>query len=243
MGRRQVLAALVVIVVCSITGVASSAQVSDRDLQVNVEQKLRGAPLIGQRVISIEVRDGVVTLYGGVETLYEEWSAVDHAGDVRGVRSVESRLDIIYKSAQSDDSIAMTIQRRFSMVPALESENIEVAVEGGKVRLGGFVKQAQDRTTAVDEAAMIRGVTAVEMAIDTPAQEDAEIATAAKYLLNPKRSSAGVRGSFDVAVKDGVVTLTGRVARPYYRKQAERAILAVNGVRRVENQLEVRPGS
>jgi hyperosmotically inducible protein len=47
----------------------------------------------------------------------------------------------------------------------------------------------------------------------------------------------------DVAVKDGVVTLTGDVTMPYKRDDIEKRVAKVDGVRQVSNQIKVLPVS
>jgi osmotically-inducible protein OsmY len=47
----------------------------------------------------------------------------------------------------------------------------------------------------------------------------------------------------DVAVKDGVVTLTGDVTMPYKRDDIEKRVAKVDGVRQVINQIKVLPVS
>ena len=47
----------------------------------------------------------------------------------------------------------------------------------------------------------------------------------------------------DLAVKDGVVTLTGRVTLPYKRDDIEKRVAKVDGVRQVRDQITVLPVS
>ena len=47
----------------------------------------------------------------------------------------------------------------------------------------------------------------------------------------------------NAGVKDGVVTLTGKVTMPYKRDAIEKRIEAVDGVRRIENKIDVLPVS
>ena len=50
-------------------------------------------------------------------------------------------------------------------------------------------------------------------------------------------------GAFDVQVKDGVVTIKGRVDKESYKQRAERLTKKVKGVKSVVNQLLVEPKS
>ncbi len=48
-------------------------------------------------------------------------------------------------------------------------------------------------------------------------------------------------GAFDVSVKDGVVTLKGKVEKEKYRQRAEKVAKKVKGVKQVVNQLQIAP--
>jgi osmotically-inducible protein OsmY len=217
--------------------IAVAAEFADSDLQRNVEDQIRMSPIVGRFGIYAHVRDGVVSLSGRVDTLYQLWDAVDRAGKVRGVKSVDSRIELS-PSSRHDGSIASDIVRRFQNVVALNSAELEVEVVQGKAVITGFVKDARLRNTAADEAADILGVSGVEVRVDTPSSDDETMQNQAYRLIGP-RSLTAVPGEFEIKVQNGVLTLTGRVPRPYYRKQAERAVFGINGVREVVNLLEV----
>ena len=49
--------------------------------------------------------------------------------------------------------------------------------------------------------------------------------------------------SVDASVKDGVVTLTGRVTMPYKKEELEKRVAKIDGVRQVHDQISVLPVS
>jgi osmotically-inducible protein OsmY len=49
--------------------------------------------------------------------------------------------------------------------------------------------------------------------------------------------------SIDASVKDGVVTLTGRVTMPYKKDEIEKRVAQIDGVRQVHDQISVLPVS
>ena len=49
--------------------------------------------------------------------------------------------------------------------------------------------------------------------------------------------------SVDASVKDGVVTLTGRVTMPYKKEEIEKRVAKIDGVRQVRDQISVLPVS
>ena len=65
---------------------------------------------------------------------------------------------------------------------------------------------------------------------------DAEILVDARDALEARRT---VPGGVHVHVEGGVVTLTGRVYRPFEQTEAEEAVVHIGGVRRIVNDLEV----
>jgi hyperosmotically inducible periplasmic protein len=71
-----------------------------------------------------------------------------------------------------------------------------------------------------------------------PASDDAIFDNVRRKLAN----DPDVRGgAFDVSVKDGVVTLKGKVEKEKYRQRAEKVAKKVKGVKQVVNQLQVAP--
>src|SRR3954470_20229275 len=49
--------------------------------------------------------------------------------------------------------------------------------------------------------------------------------------------------SVDASVKDGVVTLSGRVTMPYKKDEIEKRVSRIDGVRQVNDQIAVLPAS
>lgn len=48
-------------------------------------------------------------------------------------------------------------------------------------------------------------------------------------------------GAFDVDVKDGVVTIRGKVEKQKYKEKAEHLVKKIKGVKQVVNQLQIEP--
>lgn len=72
-------------------------------------------------------------------------------------------------------------------------------------------------------------------------EDDASIAAAIKGKL--AKSNSTKDASIDVDVKDGVVTLKGKVQRGYQKGTATRMAKAVTGVKSVNNLIEVESAS
>jgi osmotically-inducible protein OsmY len=210
---------------------------SDKDVADNVEMRLAGAAELGTLTLRAAVTEGKAVLEGRVRLLSQSWHAVEVTAQVRGVRAIDNRLEV-EPAGGSDVQIATAIRRRFEDRIALASAGLKVEVEEGRARISGSVKDARLRFQARAAAAETAGVMDVEDRITSPPASDEELLHAIERLLRPG-SLVTVRGEIRPSVKEGIVTLEGVVPFLANRFAAERLVLGINGVRQVENRLEV----
>ncbi|KIG19199.1 Osmotically inducible protein OsmY [Enhygromyxa salina] len=149
-------------------------------------------------------------------------------------------------SAQTDDSaLASRVGRRLSADPDVSRFDIDVDALNGVVTLRG---QVEDQATADTAARVAESTTGVKKVInklmlesdpDNPgsSRNDAAISAAvgARLLGDPEVR----RFNIDVDVVEGVVYLSGIVEDKLAKDTAERIASAVDGVVRVDNELEV----
>lgn len=139
----------------------------------------------------------------------------------------------------TDDAIALAIENRFRSETAVPWHLIDVAVANGIVTLSGIVDNvlAKDRATLIAES--VRGVRAVvdTITVKPPARSDAEIGKdiVAALAADPATDSREITP----AVKDGAVTLTGKVQSFRERLLAEHVAKGVKGVKEVKAKLDV----
>ena len=157
--------------------------------------------------------------------------------------------------------ITTKIQAQYFVNPEIKPWNIDVTTTSdGVVTLRGEVDAADDRTEAVRIARATEGVTRVEdrlrikgetaaattgtaergeeRVIESP---DAWVTSKiqAKYFTDPD-----VKGlDIDVTTRDGVVTLAGTVEGQAERRQAVAIARNTDGVREVQDQLQLRGGA
>jgi osmotically-inducible protein OsmY len=232
--RRLVLA--VVLVLSSLS--AGAGTLDDMDLRSNVEASIRGTAQTATLHLKILVENRVAIPEGVVRDLNQADAVADLAAKVRGIAGVDrSRLRLEF-SAPSDDEVASRITRTLFELPQYASSSMKIAVESGVVTLTGSIKNAAWRGEIHRLCGGIEGVTDVVDRLDTPETGDAKI----------QRALDGVFGAHVVprfpgrvraVVKDGVVTLQGRVPCLYDKQAAEHDARGVNGVHRVDNQLEL----
>ena len=110
--------------------------------------------------IQATVRDGFVTLSGEVEWQYQRQEAEDTIRRVAGVRGISNLISL--RSALTEKDVRTEIRRILHRDAQVDSENVNVSVEGSKVYLSGTVRSWFERNEASRAAWSIKGVTAVQ---------------------------------------------------------------------------------
>jgi hyperosmotically inducible protein len=118
--------------------------------------------------INVDARDGVVTLFGVVDSQAAKQQAEAEVRKVDGVRSVRNDLQVVPAAEQSmvsraDAELVTEIEQRIAARPELGDDSIDVAVENGVAKLSGDVDGRRDRMAALTAA---RGVAGVRRVID-----------------------------------------------------------------------------
>ena len=124
--------------------------------------------------------------------------------------------------------------------PIVDAAHIGVAVDRDVVTLTGHVSSYAQKLAALAAARRVKGVHGiadeieVRYALDVKASDD-EIARRA--VLGQRRS----RYAIQVTVRDGLVTLTGKVNWYYQKSSAERDVRRLSGVRSIVNNIGIEP--
>ena len=151
-------------------------------------------------------------------------------------------------AADHVDDAALTHAVEDALVahPVAASHEIKVEVYNGIVQLSGFVDSDNVRESAVKAARDVPGVASVHDSLkirpdnQTPAdvQRDSELTKKVENALitNPSTKSHEI----NVATADSVVQLSGFVDSADIRSTAAEVANAVPGVRRVQNELEMK---
>ncbi len=105
----------------------------------------------------------------------------------------------------------------------------------GGVILDGKVESRRDADELVRLASTTSGVDRIRVV--RPHRDDAELTAAVEAAFANEPATAGVHAT----VANGVVRLTGVVARPEDRKRAHELARSVRGVIKIEGEIDVRP--
>lgn len=191
--------------------------------------------------VKIDVKGSRVTLNGTVPDYTAQQAAVVDAWVVDGVTMVNNNLSIKPSTAielPKDDGIEEWVNNSYFWDTNIDSTEVDVDVENGFVTLEGSVDAYWKKLRAENIASDTTGVLGVtnkvavvptESFIDKEIAEDIVHAIDRRYDVRPD--------DVDVKVKNGTVTLTGKV--PSWRAYSAITTIAENtaGVLDVESNL------
>jgi len=128
--------------------------------------------------------------------------------------------------------------------PIVDPVHIGVAVDQNVVTLTGHVGSYAQKLAALSAVRRVKGVHGIADEIEVRAPSDAkmsddEIASRAINVLS--WDSVVPSEAIQVTVRDGLVTLTGKVHWYYQKSSAERDVRNLSGVRSMVNNIEVEP--
>jgi osmotically-inducible protein OsmY len=145
---------------------------------------------------------------------------------------------------RTDEEIHRDVLEELRWDARVQPNEIGVSVKDGVVTLTGWTDSYIKRWSAERAAERVRGVRAVANDIEvrlpaTADRTDADIAAAARRAL--EWSSLVPSDSIRVTVSDGWVTLRGQTNWEFEKREAERVVQRLAGVRGVTNLITVRP--
>lgn len=147
-------------------------------------------------------------------------------------------------TTRPDEYIQQDILTELTWDARVQPNEIGVAVRNGVVVLTGWVESFAKRWAAERAAQRVRGVRAIANDIEvrlpaTADRTDCDIAAAVRRALDWDALVTAER--IEVSVSRGAVTLRGEVEWEYQKREAERVVHRLTGVRSVTNLLVVRP--
>jgi osmotically-inducible protein OsmY len=145
---------------------------------------------------------------------------------------------------RSDAEIQADVLTELKWEPRVQANEIGVSAKDGVVTLTGWVDSYTKRWAAEEAAHRVRGVKAVANDIEVrlgvgQERTDAEIAAAAARAL--EWDALLVPEKIEVTVSRGWVTLKGTVDWEYKKREAERVVRNLAGVKGVSNLIELKP--
>lgn len=153
-------------------------------------------------------------------------------------------VDMTATMTRSDEQIQRDVLAELKWDARVQPNEIGVSVKDGVVALTGWVDSYVKKWAAEGAAQRVQGVKAVANDIEVRLPSSVERA-------DPDLASAVTRAldwdalvpsqNIQVRVTRGWVTLSGEVEWEFQRREAERAVRRLSGVRGVTNEIAVRP--
>jgi osmotically-inducible protein OsmY len=144
--------------------------------------------------------------------------------------------------AMQDLTLRENVLEELEYEPGVDAALIGVAVEKGTVTLTGHVMSYPEKLFALDAVRRVKGVRAIadnievrqRSALKTP---DDQIAKRAADIL--AWDSVVPKDAISIVVRNGWITLTGKVSWQYQKKAAETHVRKLTGVRGVDNNIQI----
>ena len=202
--------------------------------------ELKWEPSVNAAQIGVEVKDGIVTLAGHVDTYAEKWDAERAAQRVSGVKALAIEMDVKLSgsSKRTDTDIARSAENVLQWTTYLPKDHVKVMVESGWVTLSGEVDWEYQRQSATAAVRYLSGVTGVSDQIVikpkislSAVKSDIEAALKRRAQADAQKISVEVRGAD--------VTLTGKVHSWSERDLARHSAWGTPGVRNVVDNMTV----
>lgn len=213
----------------------------DRELKKLVVEELEFEPQVDATSIGVAVKDGVVSIYGHVNSFLQKMAAEDATRRVRGVRAIANEIDVNLPgdAIVHDDEIALRAARIFDWDPLLGKEDIRIRVQRGHIDLEGETSAMFVKRRAELLLTRLRGITGVSnhIRVVPPVHQNdvaRQIGAALKRLAERDADNIGIE------VENGNLTLRGQVDSLLKKQRIEEAVSHMPGVRHVTSELLVR---
>jgi len=147
-------------------------------------------------------------------------------------------------STRTDEAIQRDVLEELKWDTRVRPNEIGVAVKDGIVTLNGWVDSFLKKIAAQEAAHRVPGVKAVanDIEVRLPGFAERTDTDLAAAVLNALRWDAAIpTGKVDVTVSQGWVTLKGEVDYAFQKRDAERAVRRLSGVKGVSNLIMVKP--
>jgi osmotically-inducible protein OsmY len=213
---------------------------TDAQLKLDVVTELNWEPSVNAAEIGVEVKSGVVTLAGHVDSYAEKWNAEQAAQRVSGVRALAVEMDVRLPgpNQRTDAEIGLAARNALDWSTYSATSKIKVLVQQGWVTLSGEVEWAYQRQAASSAVRFLMGVKGVS---DDIALKSAISATGVKADIEAalKRRATDDAKNIFVEVNGSDVVLSGTTDTWTERSLVSDSAWTTAGVHRVVNNILV----
>jgi osmotically-inducible protein OsmY len=213
----------------------------DKTLRQDIIDELDFDPSVhSSNSIGVAVENGVVTLTGHASSYAEKLAAERAVRRVAGVRAVAEEIEVRYPSEKktADDQIAERALKVMAWDARVPEDAVGVRVEKGWVTLDGSVPWYYQKSACEEAVRKLTGVVGVSNFINVrPRVEAADVKD--KIMAALKRNAEVEADAIRITVKDGTVTIDGKVKAWYERDLVEQAAWSAPGVALVIDRVTI----
>jgi osmotically-inducible protein OsmY len=211
---------------------------TDHQLQLDVMAELSWEPSVNAEDIGVEVKDGIVTLAGHVESYAEKIDAERATMRVSGVKALAVEMDVKLpgSSTRNDVDIARSINNALQGTTYLPENSVKVKVETGWVTLSGEVTWEFQRQAAITAVRYLLGVKGVNDHLVIRPKVSAPVVKADIEAALKRRAQRDAN-EISVSVQGTDVTLSGRVHSWSERELATHTAWSSPGVKSVVDNI------
>jgi osmotically-inducible protein OsmY len=197
--------------ILSIMSVYAATELTDQEITNAIDRELMFNSAVSSYLIDVETDEGIVALSGTVNNLRTKERAVQIAGAVKGVRGIVNEIDV---EALSRSNITLENEVTDALLedPATDSYEINVKADQGKVTLTGTVDSWQEKQLSGYVAKGVKGITELENNLIVDYKTDRSDIEIKQDIVQSLKNDVRIdHALIDVNVKDGEVTLSGKV--------------------------------
>ena len=213
---------------------------TDLTLRQNILDELEFEPSIDAAHIGVAVEDGIVTLTRHASSHRETTTAENVVKRVKAVKGIAEEIEVrlIGQKGTADDEIARRAVDAVTWNVSIPRDKVQVKVQDGWITLTGKVEWQYQKNAAAEAVRGLAGVVGVANQIEiTPRASVPDVKKRIEDAL--KRDAEVEAQAIRVNVRDGRVTLEGKVKAWSERQAAERAAWSTPGVRMVEDRIAI----
>ena len=140
---------------------AQKQAINDQQIQDEVRDRVSKDKAVASDDLNVQVKDGIVTLTGRVETNAAKAAAGDDAITIDGVRAVANDLEVRPAYRRDDTELARDVLRALKTNACVPAEHIKAAIIEGRVTLAGEVHWEVQKMMAEASVKRLHGVTGV----------------------------------------------------------------------------------
>lgn len=213
---------------------------TDKQLRLDIIEELDFEPSIEAADIGVAVDQGVVTLTGHVRSYSDKITTLDIVEGIIGVRAIADEIEVrpVGMHITADDEVAKRIVNTLKWNTSVPADKVHVTVSKGRVTLEGEVEWRYQADSAERAIRCLTGVTGINNHLKVkPTVKATDVSERIKKAL--VRDAEVDASGIHIGVRDGTVTLEGKVRYLGERKTAERAAWAAPGVTNVVDHLAI----